>query len=101
MSAKPESRWWYVAKREAIDNEPAAAAMDMLRYDGARVECNAPTGFYLLSKSANFGEPCAPRWASFGIKIYIISKGQQPPWKEEIERCVKQEDELYAKRAKA
>ena len=61
---------WYLLKRDDVQEMPIEAMMDMLRYDGARVHCNGPDGFWLLSTD---GEPCEARWKSFGIQLFAIS----------------------------
>jgi len=53
--AKSERRWFYLIERRRFDNLTAHDALDMVRYDAARVECNAPTGYYLLSTGADHG----------------------------------------------
>lgn len=91
---KIEKRYWYVARRESIDALTASDVMDMLRYDAARVECNPPDGLYLMSKlqSGGYPEPCAARWESFGVRIYVIDIRQQQPDRDDILRVVKAED---------
>lgn len=65
MKAK---RIYYLISRSAINETPVEAVLDMLRYDGAVVECNAPPGYYLLS-SDNRGAPHRARWHSFGLIV--------------------------------
>ena len=68
---KRETYWYFLIEREVLRDYVATQGpdglMDMLRYDGATVECNAPTGFWMLSKPNT--PPTRERWASFGIKI--------------------------------
>lgn len=67
MARKPKRVWWLI-RRADLAGQPTEAVMDMLRYDGARVECNAPSGYYLLSSDYT-SAPNVARWASFGIAI--------------------------------
>lgn len=55
---------YYLIPRTAIEHLPVNAVLDMLRFDAATIECNAPPGFYLLS---NTHGPERARWASFGV----------------------------------
>ena len=104
---KLERRWWYVIKRHELDRMyvPLESMMDMLRYDAARVESNAPAGLYLLSKSAEGyaagqGGPCVERWTSFGIEVYVISKGQYSPGPDDVNRVIVAQDEVESARRK-
>lgn len=101
---KQKSRWWYVTKSEHLEGHSVGAVMDMLRYDGARVECNAPVGFWLLSKEADGGypPPNEERWRSFMIRVYVICKSPYAPSREEVSKVVAEEDRLSeARKAKA
>jgi len=83
VKEKKEKRWWYVARRETLDDLPVPTVMDMLRYDQARVELNAPKDWYLLSKveEGGYPRPNSDRWP---IRIYILGKSVEPPTHEEI-----------------
>lgn len=71
---KRKKKVYYLIRRNKLEEwMGVAAVMDMLRYDGARVEPNAPTGFYLLS---NEHGPEVQRWKSFGIEIDAVLKDQ-------------------------
>ncbi len=60
-----EVRRWYLIPRRYLEDLATPAVLDMLRYDGARVEGNAPAGFYMLSNKTG---PAVARWASFGVR---------------------------------
>lgn len=52
-------------------------ALDMLRYDGARVESNPPPGYFLFSITRTDGNepwPTVRRWESFGVKHLMVWK---------------------------
>jgi hypothetical protein len=49
MAAKIEKRWYWMIPTEAFTDTPAGLVIDILRYDGARVESNSPPGLYLFS----------------------------------------------------
>lgn len=71
--AKP-TRYFYLIARDQLTGWPKTGApvegvLDMLRYDYARIEPNAPEGFYLLSADH---PPGVERWASFGVRIAWI-----------------------------
>jgi hypothetical protein len=91
---KIEKRYWYVARRDEIDALSASDVMDMLRYDAARVECNPPSGFYLMSKLEQGGylPPSIDRWKSFHVRIYIVGIRQQAPGADECVQAVRIED---------
>lgn len=93
---KKEKRYWFAARRDAIDALSASDVMDMLRYDQARVECNPPEGFYLMSKlqQGGYPPPTADRWTSFGVRIYMMGILQDPPPREEIVRLAAADDKI-------
>jgi len=80
------------ARYRGLNELPVPEVLDMLRYDVARVESNAPPGFYLLS-SAAFAAPHADRWASFGIDIAATFKHESEAY--EQARKVAQHDAAY------
>ncbi len=61
---------YYAIARRILDELPSEVALDMLRYDGARVEEQC-SGFWILSIEAEGRIPCPNenRWRSFGIAI--------------------------------
>lgn len=61
--------WQYQIPTDQMDRMGTRAALDMLRYDGARVLSNAPSGYYLLESES---PPTTPRWASFGVAVHNI-----------------------------
>lgn len=71
--AKPKERTvYYCISREQVNDAPAAAMLDMLRYDGAKVESNSPKGYWLFSITRADGAwPTVhvDRWRSFGLTI--------------------------------
>jgi hypothetical protein len=85
---KTEKRYWYLARRAAVEQMSSAEIMDMLRYDAARVECNPPDGFYLMSKlqEGGYPPPQKDRWASFWVRIVLVGIGKMPP---EPRECVR------------
>lgn len=64
-------RIYYTIERGQLNELGVSVVLDMLRYDGASVEHNAPSGYYLLS---NEHGPELGRWQSFGIDIAVSSK---------------------------
>lgn len=66
MSAKVTRRWFYLLERQHFDDMTAHDAIDILRYDGARPECNPPTGHYLFSTAATHG-PNLERMRSYHL----------------------------------
>lgn len=86
---KPEKRYWYAALCEEIEALSAHDLMDMLRYDAARVECNPPFGFYVMSKAeaGGYPPPNASRWASFQVLVVVVSIGTHQPDSAEVVRA--------------
>lgn len=71
--AKQKRSYYLIEKAQLEDVARGcgiSGVMDMLRFDGAKVECNAPNGFWLLSCE---GDPGVARWRSFGIKVVAVS----------------------------
>lgn len=71
---KKRERHFYLIEREHLRSALFGVAvfeglMDMLRYDGATVENNAPDGYWLLSSE---NPPGVARWKSFGITIRVM-----------------------------
>jgi hypothetical protein len=62
-------RWYWLTERAKFDHATAHHALDALRYDGARVESNAPEGYYLFSTDAETHHqgPVLARLASHGL----------------------------------
>ncbi len=90
---KKVKKFWYVLKSDVVDEALIARdVLDMLRYDGAKVECNAPAGFWLLSKEVAYGRPCEERWQRFGARIYIIAIDTDAPDPGRIKETVEIED---------
>lgn len=90
---KKVKKFWYVVKSDVVDEAMIARdVFDMLRYDGANVECNAPAGFWLLSKEYAYGRPSEERWQRFGARIYIVSIGTEAPGSDQIRETVEIED---------
>lgn len=70
---------YYLIRRERLDEEPVSVVLDMLRYDGSRIESNAPPGYYLFSSDA----PRAPhrdRWRSFCIEVGPAFDSSSEAW---------------------
>jgi hypothetical protein len=67
---------YYLISREDVDRMDVSHLLDMLRYDGAKVECNPPDGYYLF-KTQNFSGPCVERWKSFGIRVAAVGKDRR------------------------
>lgn len=90
---KKVKKFYYVLKSDVVDQGMIARdVLDMLRYDGAMVEHNAPAGFWLLSKEYAYGRPCEERWQRFGARIYIISIDTEPPSSHRVKETVELED---------
>lgn len=68
MSRQP-TRYWFTIPTEDIVKEVeiqgVEGLLDMLRYDHAVVEGNAPGGYHLFSIEGH--EPEVARWRSFGF----------------------------------
>lgn len=64
MARKPEV-YHYTIPRADVESMPVFDMLDMLRYEGATVESNAPDGYYLFRVEGK--EPEVRRWRSFGI----------------------------------
>lgn len=75
---KRQKRYFYLIAREQLAGRSlVAGVLDMLRYDGATVECNAPAGYYLLAAP---NPPAVARWASFGVKLaYVQARATEDP----------------------
>jgi hypothetical protein len=97
--SKIERRYWYMVRKELLDSLEVFHVMDLLRYDWARVEPNAPEGFYLLSKlqTGGYAEPAAAHWQSFGIQIYLIGVFPHQPPRDECLRISKAWDLMRSK----
>ena len=96
---KKDKRYWYLARRDEVARLEPHDIMELLRYDAARVECNPPEGFYLLSKleTGGYQEPNADHWKSFGVRIYMMGVSQDAPMDREMMlRCVAQDDRIEA-----
>jgi hypothetical protein len=65
--AKAKAATFYAIERAALHRLEVASVLDMLRYDGATIQCNAPLGFYLLRTEGS--GPELGRWRSFGVLI--------------------------------
>ncbi len=65
--AKIERRWFWMIERRRFDDMTAHDALDVVRYDRARIECNPPTGYYLFSTSAHSG-PNLERLRSYHLE---------------------------------
>lgn len=70
--ARKTRETYYLIERRQLNALPADAVLDMLRYDGATVECGSPTGFYLLRTEGLVG-PHLARWRSFGVTVAFIA----------------------------
>ncbi len=64
---------YYLIKRADVERLDVAGVLDMLRYDDAHVEPNAPEGFYLFS---NVKGPCWERWESFLCPVHAATREQ-------------------------
>ncbi len=94
---KKVKKFWYVLKTDMVDEAMIARdVFDMLRYDGAKVEGNAPAGFWLLSKEYAYGRPCEERWQRFGVRIYIIAIDTDAPDPGRVRETVEIEDKRIA-----
>ena len=71
---KRDKQWFYLIEKEHLRSQTfgvgVEGVLDMLRYDGARIESNAPDGYWLLSCLGNY--PVVARWKSFGIRIRVM-----------------------------
>jgi len=71
--AQPKERTiYYAISRAKLNDEPVAAVLDMLRYDGAMVENNGPDDYWMFSITRTDGRwPIVhyDRWLSFGITV--------------------------------
>lgn len=65
MAKATERRWFWVTRKDAVDELPTWLALDVLRYDGARVLANPPDGFYLFESEF---APNLERLQSYGVK---------------------------------
>ncbi len=94
--AQVEKRYWYLARKESVESLEVHDIMELLRYDAARVECNPPSGFYLMSKlqTGGYQEPSVAHWKSFGVRIYIYGVRQHQPTAEECLNLVRAEDTI-------
>lgn len=92
-----EKRYWYLARKESVESLEVHDVMELLRYDAARVECNPPSGFYLMSKlqTGGYAEPHEAHWKSFGVRIYIFGVRQHQPTAEECLTYIKAMDTIY------
>lgn len=72
--AKPKAMVYYLISRRAVNDMPAGAVLDILRYDYARVESNAPDGYYLFSVDADRNGPTIERWKSYGLRVVFVSR---------------------------
>lgn len=63
--AKRGYRWFWLTRRDLFDDMPAHAALDLLRYDAARVESNAPPGYYLFSSDGELAGPQVQRLRTY------------------------------------
>jgi hypothetical protein len=72
---------YYVIPRATLDDLGVHSTLDMLRYDGATVECNPPDGYYLLRCEGR--GPCVERWSSFGVSIapWQVDRTATGPWR--------------------
>ena len=72
--AKGEKRFYFLIERDHLSKAcrgcGVEGVLDMLRYDGVRVEGNAPGGCWLFS---SLSEPTRARWASFGIRLAAVT----------------------------
>lgn len=100
---KKEKRYWFAARRDAIDGMSASDVMDMLRYDSVRVEFNPPDGMYLMSKlqEGGYPPPTVDRWQSFGVQIHSISVSREVPSREDIVRVVTSNESILKARKEA
>jgi hypothetical protein len=57
--------FFYAIPKHVIHELGIAPVLDMLRYDGATIECNAPEGWYLFRIEGH--GPHRERWTSFGV----------------------------------
>ena len=64
-SRKPPRRVYFAIPAAEVRQMGVAGALDMLRFDSAEVESNAPVGHYLFSSDR---EPTRARWVSFGVR---------------------------------
>jgi hypothetical protein len=96
-SREAEPRHFYLIEREHLRSQTFGVGMegvlDMLRYDGARVENNAPEGYWLLSSETH---PEVARWRSSGIKIILAPMCRDAF---DVEEFLHQEKKAAARRA--
>lgn len=64
-----QRRTYYLIERRHVLAHQTEAILDMMRYDGSRVENNPPAGYYLFSTES---KPCVDRWRSFSINISYV-----------------------------
>lgn len=62
----------YAIPRQQVEALGVEELLDMLRYDGATVESNPPSGHYLFRIDGGYKQPEVRRWRSFGVKDVII-----------------------------
>lgn len=63
---RPPLRHYFTIRRDVLESMQPRALLGMLRYDGAKIEGNAPNGEYLLSSDH---PPTIGRWRSFGVQV--------------------------------
>jgi hypothetical protein len=76
MRMKSGSRTYWLIRRERLEDLPAPVLLDLLRYDGARVENNSPERFWMFSSDFATA-PHEPRMSSFGFGPDFIGKDAQ------------------------
>ena len=73
---KKETRYYFLIEqatlRKAVRSCGFDSLLDMLRYDRAIVEHNAPVGYWLFSSPHT---PTIDRWGAFNIRLSGISYG--------------------------
>ena len=69
---KLPKRWYWLTERRKFTDMPADQVIDLLRYDGARVETNAPTGYYMFSAEGTRG-PVVERLRTYHAEPAWIS----------------------------
>lgn len=66
MARREPMQFWFLVRRDKLEQLGVADALDLLRYDAAVPKSNPPEGFYLFTCDHL---PTVDRWSSFGTPI--------------------------------
>jgi hypothetical protein len=74
MAHTTKARWYWLVPAAQFDHVSAHQALDLLRYDGAIVESNAPPGYYMFSCDPTYHPrgPQTDRLRSHGVTVAVV-----------------------------